>query len=77
MRFPEVQNVSPNLVCPFVICIIEISLTTQLYCHPIYPLQGTDGVDCVIEYIILLHIQCEALAIYICMCYLHVFQRQL
>lgn len=64
MRAPEVQNVSPNFVCPFVICIIDVFLTIQLYRHPTYPSQGTDGVDCVIEYVILLHIQCEALAIY-------------
>ena len=77
MRAPQLQNVSPDLVCSFVICIIEVSSTTQLYRPPTYPLQGIDGVDWVIDYVIFLHIQCEALAIYICMCYLHMLQIQL
>lgn len=72
MRAPEVQNVGPDLVCSFVICIIEVSSTTQLYCNPTYPLQGIDGVNWLIEYVIFLHIQCEALAIYRHVLFAHV-----
>lgn len=71
MRTPEVQNVGPDLVCSFVIHIIEAS-TTQLYCYPTYSLQGIDGVNWVNEYIVFLHFQCEALAIYMHGLFAHV-----
>lgn len=71
-RAPEAQNVSPDLVCSFVLCIIEVSSTTKLYCHPIDALQCVDGVDWVTEYVIFLHILCEAPAIYMHVLFAHV-----
>lgn len=48
----------------FVICIIEFSSTTQLYCHSTCSLKDIGGVDWAMECVIFFHIQCEALEIY-------------
>lgn len=49
----------------FVICIIDFSSTTQLYCHSTCSLKGIGGVDWAMECVIFFHIQCEALEIYV------------